>query len=687
MPFCPNILSAVASHLTGKAHPSEVRLEVCIRAVIRPLWFATRRNLATTAVLGATLLPFSASAQQQSPPPEAPVVQAPKPTPIDPSSVPNYPTAQPSASPPVTAPPLRPYTEADKPVVEDEPTKEHPNVARNPYNPDLIPSQFSDYWLGSTYIDMDSWVYPALLRLYSRGYIDTAFLSLRPWTRRSVLHMLEKSEGAIRDGGDTESEEILDKVLYELRDEPSADGLTKRGLITGVSSAYVSVRGVGGTVLRDSWHLGQTFINDYGRPYSSGFNTYDGGSVITELGPFSLRVRGEYQHAPGYEGYSYALASTLSNLDGISYNNPSQDYFGGTNRPQATIPEGPVSSVNRFHLIEATFAAHVFNHEVSIGKSDAWLGPGLGGAMQWSNNADNIYAFRINRVEPLHIPLVSKLLGDTRYDFFVGSLKGHTYPNSPWAHSEKIDFAPTKNFQFGFQRTIIWGGKNHAPITLHTFFKGFFDFNDTTQQEKYSRDDPGARFSSVTFSYRLPFLRKLATLYADSTTHDDLFPLSAPRRAGWLSGIYLTRLPYAPKLDLRVEGVYTDFVTSTSTKGQGNYYETIQRQGMTNSGVIFGDWIGREAKGGQAWLTYHLSGNEWVSLQYLRKKNGNDFPAGGTTQNTFRVDLVKRLTRDVELNAWFQEERWKAPIWKTGQQGSTTAAFTLTWYPDLKTPQ
>ena len=66
------------------------------------------------------------------------------------------------------------------------------------------------------------------------------------------------------------------------------------------------------------------------------------------------------------------------------------------------------------------------------------------------------------------------------------------------------------NFEFGFQRTIIFGGQGHAPVTLHTFLKGFFDFNDTAADEKISRDDPGARFSDFNFSYRLPFVRKYA---------------------------------------------------------------------------------------------------------------------------------------------------------------------------------
>ena len=31
---------------------------------------------------------------------------------------------------------------------------------------------------------------------------------------------------------------------------------------------------------RDSYHLGQTIVNDYGRPYASGFNNYTGPAVM-----------------------------------------------------------------------------------------------------------------------------------------------------------------------------------------------------------------------------------------------------------------------------------------------------------------------------------------------------------------------------------------------------------------------
>ncbi len=53
--------------------------------------------------------------------------------------------------------------------------------------------------LGSPYIPVDSWVYPAMLRLYSLGYVDTVYLDLRPWTRASMMHMLEDAGNLIED--------------------------------------------------------------------------------------------------------------------------------------------------------------------------------------------------------------------------------------------------------------------------------------------------------------------------------------------------------------------------------------------------------------------------------------------------------------------------------------------------------
>ncbi|MGA7313118.1 MAG: capsule assembly Wzi family protein [Silvibacterium sp.] len=542
---------------------------------------------------------------------------------------------------------------------------------------------------GSTYVPMDSWIYPALSRLHGLGYLDTAYLGLRPWTRLSIAHMLQQSADAIdANVNDDEAREIYLALQKELAPDVAATsgGRVGRGQF---ESLYTQLRGITGLPLRDSFHLGQTIINDYGRPYEEGFNNYTGFNIRAEAGRFSLYFRGEYQHAPSAVGYSPELATYLSeNLDLIPI---------ATNPVQATIPQGPIAATNRFTVLQALLSYHILGHEISLGKNDHWWSPNRGGAMMWSTNAENTYAFEINRVEPLRVPGLSKLIGPIRYDFFVGSVPGHTYPIDPWVHAFKINFKPTHDLEFGFSASSIWGGKDrqcldpqtgafytcNVPITLHTFLKSLFSFQNVPVEEKFSRSDPGYRLSSFDFTYRLPFLRNWLTLYTDSVVHDDVSPVSAPRRAGVRPGIYLSHFPAIPKLDMRVEGVSTDPVSDSNANGNFIYWETVQRQGPTINGSLYTDWIGRDGKGGQAWLTYHLSANEDVQFNYRNAKVDQKFVPGGTTQNVYEGEVTKRFLKDkdLEVKGWVQYERWKAPIYKPGLQTDAVIAAQIKWYP------
>src|SRR5208283_3901349 len=315
---------------------------------------------------------------------------------------------------------------------------------------------------GSPYIPVDSWVYPAVMRLYSLGFMDSVYLGMRPWTRSSVSNMLNEVGSRIEDYDEgtatDEAERIYKALTRELRFNAQASCQAPEDKVR-VESVYSTVRGISGTPLRDSYHLGSTVINNYGRPYQGGFNNYTGASGYASAGRFLIHVRGEFHAEPSAAGYSNALAQTLSGIDQIPFLNPAT----GLPYNQATIPMGPIAAIDDGRVIEAYASYRLLNHEISFGKQDDWLGPGLGGGMAYSNNAENIYSFRINRTEPLFIPLLSVLTGPFRYEFLVGSLKGHTYPNDPWVHLEKISFRPTVNLEFGFERTVIWGGKGHEP--------------------------------------------------------------------------------------------------------------------------------------------------------------------------------------------------------------------------------
>ena len=530
----------------------------------------------------------------------------------------------------------------------------------------------------SPYIPLDSWIYPAMMRLYSMGFVDTEFLGLRPWTFLSVANMLDIGWGRITESNNDEAIGIYNAVEHELQPYLRIP-MDQRFGRTAVESVYTRAMGIAGLPLRDSFHLGQTDINDYGRPYAGGFNSYSGGSafgpVRTLFHVLSRRIStravlGGLFPEPGQ--LRWRSSTVLTRMPPVSL-------VGNT-----TIPLGPVASVNRLTVLEGYVSAHALGHEISFGKMDSWLGPGVGGGMAWSNNAENIYSFRINRIEPLYIPYVSRVAGLIRYDFFVGPLKGHNVPISPWVHAEQISFKPTPNFEFGFERTVIWGGIGHEPVTLGTFWRSFYSISDTNGAEKFSPRDPGARFSAVNFAWRLPYLENWLTFYTDSEAHDDVFPITAPRRAAYRPGVYLSHFPGAPKWDLRVEAASTAPNNGQSNGGQFMYIEVVQRNGYTNNGLLMGDWIGRENKGGQAWLTYHLSPREWLQFNYRRDQATRDFIHGGTSQNDFGFEAVKRLGSDVEARANLQYEYWKIPIYKTGLNSDTSITFKLTWFPKIE---
>src|SRR5579863_1261735 len=167
--------------------------------------------------------------------------------------------------------------------------------------------------IGSPYISVDSWVYPAVERLYSLGYIDQVYLGMRPWTRASLSHMLQGIDAEIEDANryaDStagEAQDTYTALIHFLHYDAGMQCLTHQRSFH-VESVYTVGRGVSGTPLHDSYHLGSTIINDYGRPYESGFNNYSGASGYATAGRFTLYVRGEFEVAPSATGYSSTLA-------------------------------------------------------------------------------------------------------------------------------------------------------------------------------------------------------------------------------------------------------------------------------------------------------------------------------------------------------------------------------------------
>ena len=525
-------------------------------------------------------------------------------------------------------------------------------------------AELSPQSMGSPHVPLDSWVYPVFERLAALGYLNAAFEGLKPWTRMECARLYEEAREAMEESpagkSPSQKEEafkLLDALAKEFRRETALETGDPNNAAQ-LESAYTRVMGISGTPLNDSYHFGQTIINDYGRPYQEGFNTYDGLSGYLLSGRFTFYVHGEYQHAPSAPAYTLPVRQVIANVDG----NP-------------LLPATPVSETNQFQLLDTYLSASLANWDLAFGKQSLWWGPAQGGALLFSNNAGPVYMFRASRTAPFKLPWIFQWLGPMKWDLFYGKLSGNQNPPRPMIHGEKISFKPTENLELGFARTAEFGGVGRA-LTLGALFHSYFSY--TSSFNYPASQNPGERNGGFDFSYRLPGLRNWLSVYGDTMSRDDPSPLDAPRRAALNFGLYMPQFPLIRKLDLRVEEVNTNPPTSRSTGGQFFYHEAFYRDLYTNNNNIIGDWIGREGQGIQAWATYWFSPRNTLQFGYRHAQVAGDFIPGGGKWRDFQVSYSVAKPSGVYLKSFVQFEHIVSyPLLFPGSRNNITATVEL----------
>jgi len=530
---------------------------------------------------------------------------------------------------------------------------------------------------GSPYVPLDSWVYSAFDRLIALGYIRSAIVGLRPWTRLECMRLLVEAGEQFNEGGsdDLETRGLYDALVREFSFEfELAEGKDNRTL--QVESLYARGTGIAGEPLTDGFHFGQTVMNDFGRPYSEGFSSIGGFSGWMSEGRLTAYLRGEYQYAPSIPALSEQARQYIATS------------FG-------TLPVPPAVStaaVNRFRLLDAYVATNFENWQISFGRQSLSWGPSVGGAMLFSNNATPVTMFRIDRVTPFKLPWLFGLMGPIRWQFIFGRLSGQEFvrgdatgligewgqdlSDQPFILGQKLNFKPTPNLEFGVGYTRLSGG-NGQPFTPHQFLISLFSLGNGTPG---SRSDPGDIRSGVNFTYKLPGLRNWLTFYGEAFDEDEFSPLGYPRKSAYQGGIYLPRLPGIPKLDLRLEGGSTeppDFGTCV-----GCFYSNTRfLSGYTNGGNLMGTWLGRAGQGEQVWSTYWLSPRNKIQFNYRHQKAVANFVPGGGTVNDFGVKAEIWIGARTMLTSSMQYERWNFPILADGPQANVASSVGITFFP------
>jgi len=193
-----------------------------------------------------------------------------------------------------------------------------------------------------------------------------------------------------------------------------------------------------------------------------------------------------------------------------------------------------------------------FGHKyisLQAGMISTWYGPGRGGALIFTNNAQPYPGIRLHNPVPIPMPWIFSFLGNFQYDFFFAQLGNTTRPIAdPTLFGMRLAFRPSVFLEFGLNRSIQYGGEGQ-PDGFNAWWDAFLATR--INEDSDVKENELAGFD-VTLT--LPFRAQPLQLYfemAGEDQHPSTIPY--PTKYAYLFGIFLPSIAGNPAFDLRVE--------------------------------------------------------------------------------------------------------------------------------------
>jgi membrane-associated phospholipid phosphatase len=528
--------------------------------------------------------------------------------------------------------------------------------------------------MGSSYVPVDSWVYPAFDRLIASGYVNDRTISIRPWSRLECARILSEAHQHLEDDQNF-SDAYITSLLRDLDSEFTPEVQLRLGDTPNVNAEIESVYSrytyISGPPLRDSFHFAQTISDDFGRPYGRGSNAIAGFTTNAAAGPFMIYVRGEYQYGSASQEYTPAQAQFIADSDQLPLN---------------SVPTFKQASRPRF--VEVYAGLNIADWQFTFGQQSLWWGVNRSTSILFSNNAQALPMLRVERVSPMRVPLLGSVnvsgflarMGGTKYlrlgpDFAQYGDGIHNVDPQPFLWGANIAFKPTANLELGFSLTSVFAGHGR-PLTLRTFLHTF------SQRGNIQPVDPGGRRPTMSAAYRLPGLRNLVQVYADWLAEAQPLALLYPTESGLSAGIYFSHVPRIPNLDFRCEGIYTNM---PGNRINNLFYVNFHYpNGYRNYGQLMGSWVGRGGNGGAASATYWFSGRNKGTISY-RRMISNPSLLGGGNLHDISASAVWMPKPQFEVAASVQYERWNFIELNKGPRSNVSTTIEIRLWPKLRT--
>ncbi|HEV7432510.1 MAG TPA: capsule assembly Wzi family protein, partial [Steroidobacteraceae bacterium] len=344
-------------------------------------------------------------------------------------------------------------------------------------------------------------------------------------------------------------------------------------------------------------------------------------------------------------------ALTQPNQHGAPMDSSWLAYASGIARfnPYALLSVGAVGNSDRVTPTGTMASVGWDAAQLDVGYRDHWWSPFRLGSMLISTEAATMPSVTVSSVVPLTI-------AHLRYELFMGRMShsdriefngGYTSGN-PQLFGFHIDLEPAPGWTLGVSRIMQYGGGDR-PSGFRDLMKAFFNpasydnFNAAAGSNQEFGNEQVAFSSEFVVPVRFP-MSAYIEYAAEDTFHSENYRFGSSALS---AGLYLPRL--RPNLQLRYE----------FSEWQSNWYvHHIYRDGMTNYGVVLGQWGAQwrhpgDGVGAQSHaleLIWDRRGGRQLDLQYRTALNASY--TGGNYQRGQELAIsVSRPWRTLQVGA------------------------------------
>ena len=484
----------------------------------------------------------------------------------------------------------------------------------------------------SVNVPLDNWSYAALDKLEGFGLIRSALHGTRPFSRLEMARLIHEAQVEIKFQAVSLPPivaELLQDLERDFREElalvgKSTDLLQKSFIkpVNEVQMRYVYVQGQPREFLN-------TFIGPRQYPGSKFWiEATEGtplvanrdGLIYGEHNNFSLQFSSILGYRDWFSAYVEPFVLTRQNSGGL-------DNFDYT----------------QLDLLKGYAMVTLWNTQLEAGRDSMWWGQGAHGDNLMTNNAFPLDMLKLSNPEPVLLPWVLRYLGPFKYTLFVSQEVGYVRPSDPLLTGFRLNFKPHPLFEMGFSSALQFGGQGVPSVNWLELFSFLWGKSPSNSNQLAAFD----------FRWQLPFLRdaQFYMEYAgdDSGGWDPQHPTETVLEDNsWMFGIYFPRLTCDGRSDLRVE--YTLNAHRTDESPSLWYGHYTYQLGYTHDGMIMGHHMGPDAEDLFARVSYYLTNNLQVGLDYDRMVRGKTLSVVEERVNQYGADLTVNLcSRDVML--------------------------------------